>query len=79
MRLHWTDTWSLCEMACDGVSVCDGVCVMQEDCLSEDEYISWAKANPELSYQLPHLLFEMAHVQLGVRPKSRQDEARVIG
>ena len=52
---------------------------LQDGYLSEDEYVSWARVNPQLSQQLPHLLFQMSHVQLGVRPKSQQDEAKVIG
>lgn len=52
---------------------------MQEGFLSVGEYISWAAEHAQLAEQLPNLLFEISHVQLGVRPKSKEDEARVIG
>ena len=52
---------------------------MQEGFLSSREYISWASAHADLAEQLPNLLFEISHVQLGVRPKSKEDEARVVG
>ena len=54
------------------------MCV-QTGYLSEEEYVSWCQAHPDLSEQLPRLLFEISHVQLGVRPKSKEDEARVVG
>jgi len=44
-----------------------------------EEYCSWAADNADLAKQLPDLLFEISHVQLGVRPKSKTDEARVVG
>ncbi len=51
----------------------------QEGFLNSDEYISWAAAHAELADQLSDMLFEISHVQLGVRPKSKEAEARVIG
>ncbi len=55
------------------------ITLLQAGFLSADEYVLWAKAHPDLSEQLPSLLFEISHVQLGVRPKSKEDEARVVG
>ena len=53
--------------------------VLQEGFLSLKEYTLWASEHGELAELLPSLLFEISHVQLGVHPKCKEDEARVVG
>ena len=53
--------------------------MLQEGFLSLKEYTLWASEHAELAGLLPSLLFQISHVQLGVRPKCKEDEAKVVG